>query len=46
MIADLGHTVVSGKDETRLFIVVKVGEKLLCLLDNEVDSLDIIHVLL
>jgi hypothetical protein len=46
MVANLRHTVVSSKDEARLFVVVERREKLLRLLDNEIDSLDIVHVLL
>ena len=46
MITDLGHTMVSCKDEARLFITVEVGEKLLCLFDDEVDNLDIVHIFL
>jgi hypothetical protein len=46
MVADLGHTVVSSKDEARLFVTVERREKFLCLLDDEIDSLNIVHVLL
>jgi hypothetical protein len=46
MVADFRHAVVSCKYEARLFIVVEVGEKFFCSLDDVVDDLDIFHVFL
>ena len=46
MITYLGHTMIGGKYESGFLVPVEIQEEFLCLMDNVIHNLDVVHILL
>ena len=46
MITYLGHTMIGGKYKSGFFVTVEIQEEFLCLVDDTIHNLDVVHILL